>query len=95
MWSPSISTSGSTIGTRPASWLSAAYRASACAFVQMQYSLGMSVADRDHGAPLREARAELAVLREPLAQAVEALGDRLAGCARRASFAPASTLMPG
>ena len=38
-----------------------------------------AVADRDHGAPLREARAELAVLLEPLAQAVEALGDLLAG----------------
>ena len=40
-WPPSISTSGSTIGTRPASWQSAAYRARACAFVQRQYSLGM------------------------------------------------------
>ena len=37
------------------------------------------VADRDHGAPLREARAELVVLRKPFPQAVEALGDRLAG----------------
>ena len=36
------------------------------------------VADRDHGAPLGEPRAELAVLREALAQAVEALGDLLA-----------------
>ena len=34
--SPSMSTSGSTIGTRPASWERAANRASACAFVQMQ-----------------------------------------------------------
>ena len=33
---PSCKTSGSTIGTMPASWQSAAYRASACAFVQMQ-----------------------------------------------------------
>ena len=40
MCPPSISTSGSTIGTRPASWLSAANRASACAFVQIAYSLG-------------------------------------------------------
>ena len=40
VWSPSISTSGSTIGTSPASWLSAANRASAWAFVQMAYSLG-------------------------------------------------------
>ena len=37
---PSIRISGSTIGTSPASWLSAAYRASACAFVQTAYPLG-------------------------------------------------------
>ena len=36
VWSPSINTSGSTIGTMPASWHSAAYRASACAFTSMQ-----------------------------------------------------------
>src|SRR5919201_6323435 len=41
VWSPSISTSGSTIGTSPASCDSAAKRASACAFVQMAYSLGI------------------------------------------------------
>src|SRR6476659_476622 len=35
-------------------------------------------ADRDHAAPLREARAELAVFLQPRAQAVEALGDGLA-----------------
>src|SRR5678815_2010713 len=34
-------------------------------------------ADVDDGAPLRKARAELVVLGEPLAQTVEALGDRL------------------
>ena len=34
---------------------------------------------RDHGAPLREARAHAGVLGEPLAQAVEAFGDLLAG----------------
>ena len=39
--SPSISTSGSTIGTSPASCVRAAKRASACAFVQTQYSLGL------------------------------------------------------
>ena len=37
---PSISTSGSTIGTSPVSCDSAAKRASAWAFVQAQYSLG-------------------------------------------------------
>src|ERR671938_425050 len=49
VWSPSISTSGSTIGTSPASCDSAAKRARACAFVQMQYSLGVP-------APLEELR---------------------------------------
>ena len=34
--------------------------------------------DRVGGAPLDEAGAELAVLGQPLAQSVEALGDRLA-----------------
>ena len=40
VWSPSMRTSGSTIGTIPASWQSAAYRASVCAFTSMQYALG-------------------------------------------------------
>ncbi len=44
----------------------------------MQYDRRDALADRDDGAPLREPRAELAVLRQPLAQAVEALGDLLA-----------------
>src|SRR5580765_198650 len=35
------------------------------------------LADRDHGAPLREARAELAVLVQPFAEPVEAFGDGL------------------
>ena len=35
-WSPSISTSGSTMGTSPASCDSAAKRASACALTSMQ-----------------------------------------------------------
>ena len=43
----------------------------------MQYSLGMSFADRDHGAPLREARAELAVLVQTFAEPVEAFSDGL------------------
>ncbi len=36
------------------------------------------VADVDHRAPLGEARAELVILLEPIAQAVETLGDDLA-----------------
>ena len=51
-------------------------------------------ADRVRRAPLREARAELAVLLEPPAQAVETLGDRLAS-ASASGFAPWSTLIPG
>ena len=38
-----------------------------------------ALADDDRRAPLREARAELAVLGESLAQPVQALGDGLAG----------------
>jgi len=52
------------------------------------------IADRDHGAPLREPRAELPVLREALAQAVEALGHLLLLSPAR-GLAPVSTLIPG
>ena len=45
----------------------------------MQYCDGMLVADGDDRAPLREPRAELAVLDQPLAQTVEAVGDELVG----------------
>ncbi len=41
VWLPSIKTSGSTIGTRPASCERAANRASACAFASMQNRVGM------------------------------------------------------
>ncbi len=40
-WSPSISTSGSTIGTSPASWEQAAKRARASALARMQPEVGM------------------------------------------------------
>jgi hypothetical protein len=40
-WSPSISTSGSTIGTSPASWELAAKRARASALAAMQPGVGM------------------------------------------------------
>ena len=39
-WSPSINTSGSTIGTMPHSWTKAEYRASACALLLIASSLG-------------------------------------------------------
>ena len=45
----------------------------------MAKSVGMPLADEDRGAPLGEPRAELTVVREPLAEPVESLGDRLAG----------------
>ena len=55
-----------------------------------------AVADVDvRRAPLGEARAELAVLGEPLAQAVETLGDGLALGDIASGIAPVSTLMPG
>ena len=43
----------------------------------------MPGADIDHGAPLGELGAEIAVLDEALAQAVEPLGDHLAGAERQ------------
>ena len=42
-------------------------------------------ADIDHGAPFRESGAELVVLGESLAQAVESLGDGLTRESRRAA----------
>ena len=47
-----------------------------------------AVTDRVRRAPLGEARAELAVLGEPLAQPVEAVGDGLAVGERRAASRP-------
>ena len=41
VWSPSISTSGSTIGTSPASWELAAKRPRASALARMQPEVGM------------------------------------------------------
>ncbi len=55
----------------------------------------MSATDGDHRAPLREARAEAAVLDETLAQAVETVGDELAVGDFGELAAPLSTLMPG
>ncbi len=75
--SASISTSGSTIGTMPGLLRE---RRVAGERVRVDVDAGIrrdAVADRDHRAPLAEARAELVVLREARAQAVEALGDLL------------------
>ena len=78
VWSPSISTSGSTIGTRPASWRERGVARERVGVRPEAVLARDALADRDHGAPLGEACAERAVLLEALAQAVEALGDRLA-----------------
>ena len=43
----------------------------------------MPGADIDHGAPFGEARAQLVILLQALAQAVQAFGDRFAGTARQ------------
>ena len=76
--SASISTSGSTIGHEPG-LLAERRVARERVRVRADVPVGRdAVADRDHGPPLREARAELAVLLEPPAQPVEALGDLLA-----------------
>ena len=76
--SASMSTSGSTIGTMPGLL---AERRVARERVRVRADARDrrdAVADRDHGAPLGEARAEPAVLLEPRAQAVEPLRDLLA-----------------
>ena len=57
--------------------------------------VGCPSRDIDHRAPLGEARAELVVLRQPLAQAVEALGDASRPGSPAAACVPLSTLMPG
>jgi hypothetical protein len=72
--------SGSTIGTSPDSWQSAAYRASARSRGSPVVS-GEPRPDVDHGAPLREPHPAPRTL-QPLAQAVQALGHRLAREAR-------------
>ena len=45
----------------------------------MQFQVGIAGPDVDHRPPFGEARAEGVVVLEPLAEAVEALGDLLAG----------------
>ena len=91
---PSISTSGSTIGTM---FLLLAQRRVARQRVGIGLdgvARGNAGADVDDRAPFGEARAELVVLDQPLAQPIEPLGDGLAGkCA--SGLAPLSTLMPG
>ena len=94
VWSPSISTSGSTIGTRPASWLSAAKRASAWAFVHTQYSLGMPspivITARHFVKRAPSSRYSARRSRRPSSPSVIVSPGAFAR-----SFAPASTLMPG
>ena len=78
VWSPSISTSGSTIGTSPASWERPAKRARASALAAMQPKVGDALADADDRPPLGEPGPQVAVGGQPVGQAVEALGDLLA-----------------
>ena len=75
----SISTSGSTIGTIPASWQSAAYRASACAFAWIQASDGMPSPIVITARHFAKRAPRLAVLLEPRPEPVEPLGDLLPG----------------
>ena len=93
VWSPSISISGSTIGTMPASWHRAASGPSRGRSSDAN-SRGPVSRRLDDRAPLGESRPEPAVLRESLAQPVETFGDGFAG-GSASGFAPVSTLMPG
>ena len=86
---PSISTSGSTIGTMPASWHERGVARERVRIGVDAVPLGKPSAMVMTRAPLREARAELVVFGEALAQAVEALGDRLVSAAdRRGAWRP-------
>ena len=82
-WSPSIRTSGSTIGTMS---LLLAERGVARERMGVGADRGVARdagADVDDRAPLGEPGAEPAILREPLAQAIEPFGDHLAGAERQ------------
>ena len=83
-WPPSISTSGSTIGTMPSLL---AQRGIAGERVRIGADAGVArhavLADVDHRAPFGEFGAEPAIFGEPLAQAVEAFGDHFARAVRQ------------
>ena len=80
--SPSMRPPARRWAPSPASWDSAANRASAWALTRMQVVGRHARADGDDRAPFGEPRAQLAVRRESLAEAVEPFGDLLPWCAR-------------
>ena len=93
---PSISVSGSTMGTIPASWQSAAYLAMAWAFARMQPSVGSPFASstpitaRHLANRAPSSRYSARRLPRPSSPSVTFSPGNSAR-----SFAPASTLMPG
>ena len=80
---PSISTSGSTIGTSPCSWHRAAYRASAWALALMQAALGSPSPMRITARHFAKRAPRLAVFGEPIAQPVEPLRHGFPGTSRQ------------
>ena len=75
VWSPSMSTSGSTIGTIPARLADRGVaRERVRVRCRCRRRAGNVRADGDHGAPLREFRAQLDVLGAAFGQTVEAFG---------------------
>ena len=94
-WLPSISTSGSTIGTRPC-FLAQRGIARQRVAVGLDAGAGRDVvADVDHRAPLGETRAELVVLLQARRAGRRGLRSRLRPGSRPAAAVPLSTLMPG
>ena len=84
---PSMSTSGSTMGTSPASWHSAAYRARDCVFASMQPRLGMPSATVMTARHLAKRAPICAYSARRVSQPVETFGDplsRMTGHALRA-----------
>ena len=92
--SASISTSGSTIGTMPCSWQSAAYRASAWALTSMQYAVGMPspivITARHFAKRAPSPRYSSSRSRRPSSPSVT-----VSPGAPASGFAPVSTLIPG
>ncbi len=89
-----MSTSGSTMGTSPASWQSAAYRASACAFALMHARVGMPepmvITARHFAKRAPRLAYSFSRSRRPSRPSVTFSPGNPAS-----AFAPVSTLMPG
>src|SRR5262245_56131437 len=82
VWEPSNNTSGSTIGTNPHSWQSAAYRASAWALASRQVLCRNSLADGDDRTPFGELGTEILIFLNASPKSVEPLGYNFTGKAR-------------